>query len=134
PRPSADTKAPPVPAVATGQLGLEVPPLARALSVEVSPRETALSPGAETRVAVTVRDAKERPVPKAEVTLVVVDEAVLALSGYATPDPLAAFYQALPPETSDASFRPLVHVPPPSGLDLGGLGGLGGRGAGLGGG
>jgi uncharacterized protein YfaS (alpha-2-macroglobulin family) len=62
------------------------------LTVEVTPSEPATSPGAETSVTLEVTDAEGAPVEGAEVTLAVVDEAVLALSGSTWPDPLEALY------------------------------------------
>ncbi len=86
--------APDRPAYATGSLQLDVPPLSRALSVEIEPDAVKLDPGAETGVRVKVRDAQGEPVANAELAIVVVDEAVLALSNYRLADPLAIFYAA----------------------------------------
>ncbi|MDX1614518.1 MAG: alpha-2-macroglobulin family protein [Candidatus Promineifilaceae bacterium] len=57
-----------------------------------SPTEAELSPGAETSISVQVNDAAGQPVGDAEVALVVVDEAILALSNYQLTDPLSVFY------------------------------------------
>ncbi len=84
--------APPRPAYATGQVGLSIPPLSRELDVTVAARDEALAPGGETTIDVTVRDARGEPVGNAEVAVVVVDEAVLALTGYQLVDPLGVFY------------------------------------------
>ena len=84
--------APPRPAYATASLNLPIPPLSRTLAVTIEPAATKLDPGAETSVAVTVVDATGEPVQDAELALVVVDEAVLALTNYQLADPLAAFY------------------------------------------
>ncbi|HSV85003.1 MAG TPA: alpha-2-macroglobulin family protein [Levilinea sp.] len=88
--------APPRPAFATAQLNLPVPPLQRTLSIEVKPAEPELEPGAETNIDVVVRDAAGEPASGAEVALVVVDEAVLALSGYRITDPMNVFYYDRP--------------------------------------
>jgi hypothetical protein len=77
---------------AAGTLELKVPPTRRALAVRATPRDTLAAPDARTGVEVEVRDAAGRPVRAAEVALLVVDEAVLALSGYRHPDPLEAFH------------------------------------------
>lgn len=87
---------PPRPAYASGQLNLQVPPLNRTLTVTAVPGETALAPGESTTLDVTVSDAGGRAVPNAEFTVVVVDEAVLALTGYQLADPVAVFYQERP--------------------------------------
>ncbi len=84
--------APPRPAYASGSLNLAVPPISRALSVEAIPAESALEPGAETSLDVRVTDAGGQPVAGAEVAVVVVDEAILALTNYQLADPLAIFY------------------------------------------
>jgi uncharacterized protein YfaS (alpha-2-macroglobulin family) len=80
------------PAYAVGQLDLAVPPRARTLAVEVAPAERALAPGSKTTLDVIVRDAQGQPVAGAGAAVVVVDEAVLALSGYQLADPVAVFY------------------------------------------
>ncbi|HET7232322.1 MAG TPA: alpha-2-macroglobulin family protein [Longimicrobium sp.] len=98
---------------ATGTTGLYVPPAARTLAVKPLPRDTAAVPDAETEVAVEVRDAAGRPVPNAEVALVVVDEAVLALTGYRLGDPLQAFYPAREPGVQQENLRERVVVVAP---------------------
>ena len=85
--------APSRPAYASGQLNLSIPPLQRTLTVEATPQEVELEPGGETIIDVTLTDASGRPVSGAEVAVVVVDEAILALTNYQLADPLATFYQ-----------------------------------------
>lgn len=80
------------PAFASGNLALEVPPTVRTLSVAAVPKAARTEPGADTSVTVTVKDAAGKPVKDAEVAVIVVDEAVLALSGHAYPDPVSMFY------------------------------------------
>ncbi|CAM2007870.1 Ig-like domain-containing alpha-2-macroglobulin family protein [Acanthopleuribacter pedis] len=87
-----DPKLAPRPAYATGQLNLKVPPLSRELKVTPTPDKTELSPGEETAVSVQVHNASGQPVQGAEVALFVVDEAVLALSGYQLANPIDVFY------------------------------------------
>jgi alpha-2-macroglobulin len=83
---------PPRPAYATAQLNLSIPPLERTLSLKAIPDQEKLEPGGETTLTVTVKDAKGRPVSDAELAVVVVDEAVLALTNYQLTDPLSVFY------------------------------------------
>ncbi len=83
------------PAYASGQIRLRVPPAQRALDVTVTPASSSVKPGAATSVTVQVNDADGEPVDNADVLLVVVDEAVLALSGYELTDPLEVFYRSL---------------------------------------
>ncbi len=84
--------APPRPAFASGQLDLSIPPLQRTLSLEVLPDLDSLEPGGETSLTVIVKDANGVPVPDAELAVVAVDEAILALTNYQMKDPLAVFY------------------------------------------
>ncbi|HYH86968.1 MAG TPA: Ig-like domain-containing protein, partial [Pyrinomonadaceae bacterium] len=88
----ADEKLPKRPAFASGALNISVPPLARKLAVTATPREKALEPGGETIVSVEVKDASGRPVQGSELAVVVVDESVLALTGYKLTDPMSVFY------------------------------------------
>ncbi len=87
---------PPRPAYATGQLNLSIPPLKRTLSLQVTPDQNKLEPGGETILTVTVQDAKGLPVSDAELAIVVVDEAILALTNYQLSDPLSVFYADRP--------------------------------------
>ncbi|MEP6298754.1 MAG: alpha-2-macroglobulin family protein, partial [Ilumatobacter sp.] len=84
--------APPQPAFAAGQVRLQIPPVSRTLDVVATPASTDLLPGDSTTVDVTVVDASGDPVPDAGVALIVVDEAVLSLTGYELADPLESFY------------------------------------------
>ena len=85
-------KAPRRPAFASGQINLKVPPTQRKLTVKTMPQSKKLSPGESTSIDLAVTNSNGQPVKGAEVALVVVDEAVLGLTGYTTPDPLAFFY------------------------------------------
>lgn len=81
------------PAFATGQMTLNVPPVSRTLSLDITPEEIALAPGKQTALDVVATDAAGQPVEGAELAVVVVDEAILALTGYSIPDPLLSFYR-----------------------------------------
>jgi uncharacterized protein YfaS (alpha-2-macroglobulin family) len=94
--------APARPAVATGNLNLRVSTASRTLGVAITPAQRELAPGERTEVAVRVTDARGRPVEGASVALVVVDEAVLALTGYEIPDPIAVFY---PERATNTAWR-----------------------------
>ncbi len=84
------------PAYATASLNLSIPPRSRTLSLEIEPAAKELEPGQETTVAVTVHDANGKPVEGAELAVVVVDEAVLALTNYQLADPISVFYSDRP--------------------------------------
>ncbi|MGH9832733.1 MAG: alpha-2-macroglobulin family protein [Blastocatellia bacterium] len=80
------------PAFASGTINLSIPPVTRKLTVATTPRDKEMEPGGETTVDVELRDAAGKPAQNAEVALVVVDESVLALTGYQLADPLYTFY------------------------------------------
>ncbi|MEJ2758666.1 MAG: alpha-2-macroglobulin family protein, partial [Anaerolineales bacterium] len=101
------------PAYATGSLTLNIPPLGRTLSLDISPRETALAPGEDTVIDLTLKDAQGRPVEGAELAVVVVDEAILALTNYQLADPLTTFYYTRPANlTSTYGRSSIVLVDP----------------------
>ncbi|HEV7892990.1 MAG TPA: alpha-2-macroglobulin family protein, partial [Pyrinomonadaceae bacterium] len=119
------------PAFASGEINLSVPPLARKLQVTATPREKALEPGGETSVAVEVKDASGRAVQGSELAVVVVDEAVLALSGYKLEDPLSVFYAERSADVTDHHLRKDVVLRDPGDVgfvqseELRGFGGAG---------
>lgn len=86
--------APKRPAYAVGSMTLSVPPVSRTLTVTATPQATELNPGGSTTIDVKVTDANGAAVQGAEFAVVVVDEAVLALSGYTLADPLGTFYSS----------------------------------------
>lgn len=98
----SDARLPLRPAFASGELKLAIPPVTRKLQVKATPRATTLEPGGTTTLDVEVRDAAGQPVRGGEVAVVVVDEAVLALTRYETPDALKVFY---PEKGEDVSER-----------------------------
>lgn len=81
----------PRPAFAQGRATLAIPPTFRALDVQVQPDAPLVAPGQTTEVEVQVRH-DGRPVAGAQVALVVVDEAVLALTDTRITDPLPTFH------------------------------------------
>ncbi|MBA2432423.1 MAG: hypothetical protein H0V56_09970, partial [Chthoniobacterales bacterium] len=64
------------------------------LAVTVKPASASSRPGEKVRVDAEVRDHGGRPMADAEVTLYAVDEGVLSLTGYETPEPLEFFNEA----------------------------------------
>ncbi|MBX2803909.1 MAG: hypothetical protein KTR31_39905 [Myxococcales bacterium] len=93
---------------ATGQVTFQVPPLQRTLAVTATPADTHVAPGGQTSVTVVVSDAAGAAVADAEVALAVVDESVLALTGFQLPDPLTVFYAARGSGVSDERLRAFV--------------------------
>ncbi|HEX2076982.1 MAG TPA: alpha-2-macroglobulin family protein [Longimicrobium sp.] len=95
---------------AAGRTTLRVPPGPRTLQVEATPADSVQTPDSPGSVDVVVRDAAGRPVDGAEVAVVIVDEAVLALTGFRLQHPVQLFYPEWMPGVVDAHLRPLVHV------------------------
>lgn len=75
------------------------------LQIEVKPDLEAVEPGAEQSLKLTVKDGKNRPV-KAQVSLMVVNEDVLQLTGYRPPDLVTTVYaqQLIPTRFTDNRF------------------------------
>lgn len=127
------------PAYAVGRLNIDVPPTKRTLKVRVLPKAKKLSPGSNSSVSVQVFDASGKPAADAEVVLMVVDEAVLALSSYKTPDPITSFYNKRSPGGQDFHQRQWLKLAKPdaamfeglannqTGPGGGGFGGVGGE-------
>ncbi|HEU4881104.1 MAG TPA: MG2 domain-containing protein, partial [Longimicrobium sp.] len=80
------------PTLRVGYTQLRVTPEVKRLAVEVSPLQPEYRPGDSARIRVRVRDGAGRG-QASEVTLWAVDEGVLSLTGYETPDPLDLLYQ-----------------------------------------
>ena len=92
------------PAYASGSLNLAVSTASRHLQVAVKPAQDKLQPGGSTELQLDLKDNQNRPV-QGEVTVLVVDESVLALSGYDPADPLATFCPAAAAGVSDTHSR-----------------------------
>jgi alpha-2-macroglobulin len=105
-----DDRLPPRPAIATGTHQFDISTAERSLSIDLVPREKTLAPGESTEIELRVLDADGQPVSDAEIALVVVDEAILALTDYRIPDPLDIFYRNRPAEVRDFHLRPSVRL------------------------
>ena len=108
-----DERLPKRPAYATGSIQARVLPLQRTLDVKAEGKLTTLAPGGSTTVEVDVKDHGGRAVTDAEVAVMVVDEAVLALSGYKTPDPIAQFYSMRSSDVRNLQMRNYVQLAEP---------------------
>jgi uncharacterized protein YfaS (alpha-2-macroglobulin family) len=89
------------PTIRVGYAELRVTPEVKRLAVTLTPERSEYRPGDSARVRVAVRDARttgpdDKPSAggRSEVTLWAVDEGVLSLTGYTTPDPIDLIYQA----------------------------------------
>jgi hypothetical protein len=106
------------PAYARGSVNIVIPPRSRTLKMAVAPRDKAVEPGGRTTVDVDVKDARGGAVAGAEVAIVVVDESILALSGYTLPNPVSAFYPARDAWLSEDDSRSMVLLAKPSDTKL----------------
>ncbi|HEY5947537.1 MAG TPA: alpha-2-macroglobulin family protein, partial [Kofleriaceae bacterium] len=124
-----DPKLPKRPAYAKGLIDLPVPPKQRTLKVSISPNAAKLAPGESAKLALDVRDAQGRPVANADAAVIVVDEAVLALTGYQFPNPIDSFYGERDAGARDYYSRSYVKLAKPSADQLaqGNMRGRGGR-------
>ncbi|MDG2212687.1 MAG: alpha-2-macroglobulin family protein, partial [Verrucomicrobiota bacterium] len=71
-------------------------------------------PGQEAETSVYVKNGQEDPQKGVEVTLYAVDEGVLDLTGYQSPDLHAFFYEPMPLEVRTASSIPFMRTEDPS--------------------
>ena len=93
-----------------GYASLEIDPSQQRLAVDVQPAQTTSHPGKTLNVMLQVRDADGEPA-SGQATVMVVDEAVLGLTGYRTPEILEKLYvtQALGVRTG-TSILDLPHA------------------------
>jgi uncharacterized protein YfaS (alpha-2-macroglobulin family) len=80
------------PTIRVGYAQIQVTPAVKRLTVDVQPLADEYRPGDTARVDVRVRDAAGAG-RRSEVTLWAVDEGVLSLTGYRTPDPVDLIYR-----------------------------------------
>lgn len=90
--PSGPLDDPGRPTIRVGYAELRVTPERKRLTLDARPLRTECRPGDTAQVRLTVRDAAGRG-QRSEVTLWAVDEGVLALTGYTTPDPIDLIYR-----------------------------------------
>ena len=106
-KPSADHPDDPGrPQVLSGTVELKVPLVQKTLAVKVSTEKQDYLPGAKTDAVVQVRGADGKAT-KGEVTLWAVDEGVLRLTNYTTPDLVSVLYpeRSLEVDTSDSRMK-----------------------------
>ncbi len=122
------------PAFRLGYAAIPVNPEARRLKIALKPSKTELGPGDTVDVDLDVKDRAGKPV-RAEITLYAVDEGVLSLLGYKTPDPIPVFGapRSLKVMTSESRtelarlLNPFAALGLDKGLEGGGGGGEGAR-------
>ena len=113
-----DPTLPKRPAYAVGMIDLPIPPKQRTLNVVVTPSAAKIGPGEKAQLAVEVRDAQGKPVADAETAVLVVDEAILALTGYKFPSPIDTFYGQRGSDVRDAYSRAYVKLAKPDASKL----------------
>ncbi len=90
-----------------GYAAFSVSPAGRRLAVALKADKADYRPGQEVKLDIAASDEAGAPAP-AELTVFAVDEGVLSLTGYATPDVFGAFYGARPLNVLTADSR--LHV------------------------
>ncbi len=113
-----DPKLPKRPAYAVGNLNLAVPPKQRTLAVTVAPNAPKIGPGESAKLSIQVLDAMGKPVANAETAVIVVDEAILSLTGYKFPNPIDVFYGGRGTDTRDHYSRAYVKLAKPDAASL----------------
>ena len=93
------------PAFASGSINLPISTDSRKLNVSAEPESKTLEPAGETKINVAVTDKNGEPVANSEVAVVVVDESVLALTGYQLANPMSVFYTARAAGVTDYHLR-----------------------------
>jgi len=92
------------PAVAVGQVALNVATTRKKIALELTPDRPEIAPKETLKLSIKARDAGGAG-RKAAVAVMVVDEGVLSLMGYKTPDPLAFFHHERAPGVSLFDLR-----------------------------
>ncbi len=115
-----------------GYVNLAVDPGSRRFAVAVEPDRTSYRPGQPVTLSLSTRDDEGKPAASS-LTVFAVDEGVLALTGYRTPDLFAAFYGPRPLLVATADSRLFVIGQRSYGEKGKNRGGGGGAGAELGG-
>ncbi|MDQ3339009.1 MAG: MG2 domain-containing protein [Myxococcota bacterium] len=109
----ADPKLPKRPAYAVGSIDLPIPAKQRTLDVAIAPDAAKIGPGESSRLTLVVKDAAGRPVANAEAAVIVVDEAILSLTGYKFPNPVDLFYTQRGTDARDHYSRSYVKLAKP---------------------
>ncbi len=120
------------PSFRAGYTQLSINPEARRLAVTLKASKNELRPGDNVEIDLDVKDKLGKPA-RAEITLYAVDEGVLSLIGYKTPDPIPVFGAPRPLKVATIEAREvLAQITNPLGalgLDKGLEGGDGGGGS-----
>ncbi len=102
------------PAFASSSINLAISTATRKLTVAAEPQAKTLEPAGETKINVEVKDSSGKPVTNSEVAVVVVDESILALTGYKMANPLDIFYTEREAGVEDYHSRESVILDDPN--------------------
>ena len=97
--------------IANGEIKIDVSKSSRRINIDVQPEAKLLRPGSNSQIEFTMRDRDGNPIKNADAVVAVVDESVLALSGYQFSDPLTALYPTRTAGVSDYHLTPYVLIP-----------------------
>ncbi|MFC2155411.1 alpha-2-macroglobulin [Acidobacteriota bacterium] len=87
-----------------GCIPLKVDPVEKRLTLHVTPNQKKANPGQELKIDLKISDHRGLPT-SGQATVMVVDEAVLGLTGYNTPDPVSRIYSERPLGVRTGSSR-----------------------------
>lgn len=107
PKDDGRTVDPGKPAFKMGYTELNIDKSEKMLSVSVTPDAERYRPGDTVRATVKIEDHQGNPT-SGELTFMAVDEGVLSLTGYQTPNPSGAFYRKRPLALTAAEMRRIV--------------------------
>jgi uncharacterized protein YfaS (alpha-2-macroglobulin family) len=99
----------PRPAYATGSLDLAISTASKKLKVAVEPLTKAVEPGADTELHLTITDSAGKPV-QGQAVVMLVDDSILALTGYDPADPMGTFFPERLSEVQDSHLREFVQL------------------------
>jgi hypothetical protein len=92
------------PLFATGRVELPVSSKSKQVTVAVEPNRKQIRPGQSFRLSLQTTDHRGKPLP-ARLAVMLVDEGVLSLLGFETPDPMKVFYPNASPQTALEAIR-----------------------------
>ncbi|MGM0595507.1 MAG: Ig-like domain-containing protein [Myxococcota bacterium] len=79
------------PIFATGRADLSVNNESKKIELDIKPSQKVTAPGSKIKIKLESKDYRNKPV-SSRIVLMMVDEGVLSLLGFNTPDPLSVFY------------------------------------------
>ncbi len=105
------SKGKPFARIAKNEINIDVSKSPRKLAIAVAPEAKLLLPGSTSDIEVTMKDRDGNLVKNADAVVAVVDESVLALSGYQMANPLDVIYEQRTPGVTGHHLTPYVLLP-----------------------